>query len=731
MVGQRFRTWLWQWRGVAISVPCVTLVLAVLRGIGWLQPLELAAYDALLRSRLSPDGESRVAIVGITERDMTETLDRPIPSDVELAQLLETIRNARPRAIGLDIYRDLPHPPGTDRLERVFSTTPNLIGIRKLIGRPGNFPVAAPLILSEAGQVGANDVPLDRDGRIRRAYLFVKSIEGETVAGLGLRLAELYLKSEGLEPEATPDDPNTMQLGGARFDRFERHDGGYVRADDSSYQILINYQNTSFDRVSLTDVISGRVSPEFFFDRVVLIGYVAESANDFHLTSIGNIAGVEIQAQIASHIIAMAFGERPAIRTLSEPLEWLWIVTWIAIASILSWSKRHVFEASRVSFGLIAGWGMLGFGVVVAAYFAFQIGWWLPLVPPFLGVFSSAAAIAIYLAAGATQMRRIFGRYLTDEVVTTLLETPEGLNFKCQRQTVTILMSDLRGFSTISERLSPERVVELLDIYLGKMTDIITSYNGTINEFVGDGIVVFFGAPTSAEDDIDRSIACALSMQLAMPEINQKLARQNLPSVQMGIGINTGEVVVGNIGSLKRAKWSVIGTHINLASRIESCTVGGQILISDSTQNSALSDLQIDRTLTIEMKGFEKPILIHEVCGISGRYNLKLPRLEDDWIALTSEIPIYYKELSGKSIDDRMFVGHITKLSKRGAEIRGSSVEELLTNLKIHLIESSESYAGDIYAKVMEHSDRDEVTFYVRFTAETPQLDRLLSKSLQ
>ncbi|MGC9504892.1 CHASE2 domain-containing protein [Baaleninema sp.] len=727
-MGQGFRGWLWQWRGAIASIPSVTAILALLRLAGALQPLELAAYDGLLRWRPPEPPASRVMLVGVTEKDITETLGRPVLSDGELAQLLERIREANPRAIGLDIYRDLPHPPGSDRLDRVFATTPNLIGIRKVVGWNGNPPIDANAILTEAGQVGANDVKSDDDGKMRRAYLFIRSTDSELVTGLGLQLAQQYLKPYNIEPEPAPQDPDTMQLGAARFPQFRGDDGGYVRADDSGYQILIDYRNSSIDRVSLTDILSGRVSPDFFRDRIVLIGYVAESANDIHLTPLGYMTGVEIQGHITRQIIATALGERPPIRSLSEPVEWLWILSWIVLASLWSWQKRHVFEASRLSVSLWLGWGVLGIGVFAAVWAAFARGWWLPVVPPLLGIFGSAAAIAIYLAASATQLRRIFGRYITDEVVATLLETPEGLNFQCRRQVVTILMSDLRGFSTLSEQLTPERVVELLDIYLAEMTDIITYYKGTINEFIGDGILVFFGAPISAEDDIDRAIACALAMEAAMPKINQKLTGKNLPEIQMGIGINTGEVVVGNIGSSKRAKWSVIGSHINLAARIESCTVGGQVLISDSTKQGVLGQLNIDRTFEIEVKGFENSILIHDVTGISGKYSLKLPSVEEELVKLSEPVEVLYRELSGKSVRDISNTGRILQLSDCAAEIQGNSIEEPLTNLKINITNGEGVGIGDIYAKVTRRQEDDETRFYVRFTAKTPQLDALLRR---
>jgi adenylate cyclase len=185
-----------------------------------------------------------------------------------------------------------------------------------------------------------------------------------------------------------------------------------------------------------------------------------------------------------------------------------------------------------------------------------------------MALFGSAIAIAGYLVHTATGMRQTFGRYLTDEVVANLLETPEGLQLGGEKRKVTILMSDLRGFSALSERVSPEIAVSVINFYLEVMTEVISQYHGTINELMGDGMLVMFGAPISREDDSQRAIACALAMQLAMDRVNQHNQQLNLPPLEMGIGINTGEVLVGNIGSQKRAKYTVMGSPVNLASRL-------------------------------------------------------------------------------------------------------------------------------------------------------------------
>jgi adenylate cyclase len=340
-------------------------------------------------------------------------------------------------------------------------------------------------------------------------------------------------------------------------------------------------------------------------------------------------------------------------------------------------------------------------------------------------------------------IRHIFGRYLTKEVVAQLLETPSGLTLGGKRQRITILTSDLRGFTAISERLPAEEVIEVLNYYLGLMTDVITEYEGTIDEFMGDGILVFFGAPNSREDDATRAIACAVSMQLAMKEVNEHLVKLDLPLLEMGIGINTGEVVVGNIGSEKRTKYGVVGNQVNLTYRIESYTTGGQIYISESTLQEVGDIVCINSEKRVQPKGVQNTINIYEVGGIKGQYNLFLPQEEEVFFPINRPILLQYAFLEGKHLGENTFEACLIELSHRGAKIysecrRKDDLPIELTNIKLDLIgqflsentlitqeinpinreliqEFSEELKGDIYAKVISVIP-DQKIFTIRFT---------------
>jgi adenylate cyclase len=314
-------------------------------------------------------------------------------------------------------------------------------------------------------------------------------------------------------------------------------------------------------------------------------------------------------------------------------------------------------------------------------------------------------------------IRATFGRYLSDDVVAGLLGGSDGLKLGGQKREVTILMSDLRGFTSVTEGLPPEAVVGILNSYLGAMVDIITKHQGTIDEFIGDGILVLFGAPVQRHDDARRAVACALEMQLAMTAVNERFRREWLPEVEMGIAINTGPVVVGNIGSAKRTKYGVVGSHVNLTGRIESFTVGGQILISELTLNAAGPGLRVGREVTIQAKGFKEPIRVHELTGLGDEYGLFLPERRHTLVALAKPLQVRYTIAEDKAVGGPTHAGALLSVGEGVAELRPERPLRLFTNLQMHLQDAAgEDVPGDVYGKVADIPvDGDSVL--VRFTS--------------
>jgi len=320
-------------------------------------------------------------------------------------------------------------------------------------------------------------------------------------------------------------------------------------------------------------------------------------------------------------------------------------------------------------------------------------------------------------------LKKMFGRYLSTEVMNSLLENPSALELGGERRNVTILMSDLRGFTALSERLEPEQVVKMLNGYFEVMVEVVHQYNGTINEIIGDSLLVIFGAPQEMPDRAQRAIACAIAMQNAMAEVNEKNRNNGLPELETGIGLHDTEVIVGNIGSSKRIKYSVVGSGVNMASRIESYTVGGQILISESVRKEASGILRIDGQREVLPKGAEEPLRIYEIGGIASRYNIALEEKDSELVILRQKLPLRYTILEGKHVDKKGLEGLVVRLSKKSAEIASEEPVELLTNLKMNLGDVYEELAvKDFYGKVMERLGENGNSYLVRFTSVPPEV---------
>ncbi|MBD2577392.1 adenylate/guanylate cyclase domain-containing protein [Oscillatoria sp. FACHB-1406] len=734
----KLKKFLWEWRGVWIAGPTSATLILLLRFVGGLQMPELLVLDEYMRHRPTVPADKRIAIVGINEEDVKQIGQAIVPDRV-YAEAIDKLKAQQPRAIGLDIYRDLPVPPGHEELVKVFESTPNLVGIEKVVGDSGKEMVAPPPVLKAKGQVGANDLIIDSDKRIRRGFMYLESAKGETVFSFPLHLALQYLDRDGISPRNVEGSDDTWWLGKTLFTQFKSNHGGYIRADAGGFQTIIDYRGGSgyFETVPLSDILNNRVPKDWARDRVILIGVVGESFNDSYFTPYSGsllrspkpVAGVEIHAALVSQILNAAIDGRPLFRSWSEPVENAWIVLWAVGGAILAWkwrktTKRWVFMLTRAIAPSIAIGVLMG-----GTYIAYLYGWWLPVVPPLLAFAGSTLAITGYMAYTASKIRHTFGRYLTDAVVANLLESPEGLKLGGKRQCITILTSDLRGFTALSERLPPEEVVTILNLYLKAMLATIQEHEGTIDKFLGDGILVHFGTPETRPDDAQRAVACAIAMQLAIEEVNRTLTEMNLPLLEMGIGIHTGECVVGNIGSELHAEYTVIGNHVNLAFRIETYSTGNQILISQDTLAAiGAENLRIDGEKQVKPKGVKDNISLYEIGGIGDRYNLYLPKNEEQFIRLRWELPVLYFVLEGKQVSDTIFKGNIVSISTKGVEIRiekgnTDSMPPPLSNLKINFLKLGDRFgiSEDVYAKVLDRT-ASRRTFYIHFTYKPPTI---------
>jgi adenylate cyclase len=259
----------------------------------------------------------------------------------------------------------------------------------------------------------------------------------------------------------------------------------------------------------------------------------------------------------------------------------------------------------------------------------------------------------------------------------------------------------------MSEQMEPQALISMLNHYLGAMTDVIQRYNGTIIEFIGDGILAIFGAPVASEQHAADAAAAAVAMQMQMDAINEWNVSRGYPVLEMGIGLNTGEVIVGNIGSEKRTKYGVVGSHVNLCGRIESYTIGGQILISPRTRDMISCELEIAQELEVYPKGVKGMLTLSHITGIGEPYNLSCGSDSGSDNMLAVNIPIGFKRISEKHCSESVFEGTITAINEKNAMLRTQTPISVFENISLCADNS-------VFCKVLSAQGQE---YLLRFTA--------------
>jgi CHASE2 domain-containing sensor protein len=375
----------------------------IARMTGSLQVLEWTAFDQVLRSRPVESADAQIVIVGIDENDIKTVGKYPIP-DPTLAKLLQTLQSYQPRAIGLDIFRDL--TKGSDRAEltQVLRSSSNLVGIESALNSNPALTVKPPPELP-LDRIGFADVVIDADGKLRRSLLASK-VEGKTRYSFAFLLAQMSLRSEGVRLNHGSRASDPIQFGAVTLPKFQTNTGGYTNAKAGGNQILLNFRAASkpFAIVSLTDVLNNRVSPDLIRDRIVLVGMTATSVNDTFMTSATKgtlfsnvldpeqyqlIYGVEYQAHATSQILDAVLNHRPLLRTWLEGWEYVWILGWgllgIALGLILQSPWKTLLSLA-----------MSGFILILICYGLILLGWWIPLVPALLSLCATGLTTSLF-----------------------------------------------------------------------------------------------------------------------------------------------------------------------------------------------------------------------------------------------------------------------------------------------------------------------------------------------
>ena len=387
-------------RVLLTSLVATALVLGV-RYLGGLQTWELQAFDQLLRLRSPEPPDQRLLIVTITEDDLhlpEQAQRQGSLSDLALAKLLQKLTPMKPRAIGLDVYRDVPLNSLSAQLTAELKRQPNFFAICKVNDPEGNFPEIAPLPNLLSDRQGFSDVVIDTDTVLRRHLLTMDRTPASacsTSYALSTQLVFQYLKSEGISPQYMPQ--GNLQLGNQVFQRLHKNGGGYQQADTAGYQILLNYRlgQSSLSpapTVSLKDVLAGRLKLEDVRDRIVLIGVTAMSSEDYLATPYGQrTPGVYIQAQMVSQLISAVKDGRAPIEVWAWQAEILWIWIWSVGGGVLVWRCRSLPWLLGLE---VAALGTLG----IICFYELTQSQWVPLVPTALGFLITSASVAFIVA---------------------------------------------------------------------------------------------------------------------------------------------------------------------------------------------------------------------------------------------------------------------------------------------------------------------------------------------
>jgi adenylate cyclase len=624
-----------------VASALVFLSILALRRAGSLESLELAAYDWY--SRLRPDvsaSDSRIVLIAITERDIHNQGRWPL-ADATLAQVLEMLTQYRPRAIGLDIYRDIVVPPGREELNAILSGNRHIIAVTKL-GEGGADGIPPPPVLQHTDQVGFSDIVVDPGGIVRRGLLFLDDAE-RVAYSLPLRLALLYLRAEGIKPQPDPANPQHIRLGPTTIRPLEMNDGGYVGVDARGYQFLLDFKGVrkAFPSFSLTTLLAGEIDPQAIKDKIVLIGVTAESVKDFFYTPFSRglqtdqqMSGIELHGHIVSQLLRFGLDGNSPVATTSDRREEAWILLWSIMGGAIGlWVRspwRFVLSAAS--------------GLVVLAftdYVAFVSGWWIPLVPSAMAWVISAAVVTAYMSNQEKRQRallmQLFTKYVPNKEVAEIIwqqrdQLLDGGRLRSQNLIATVLFTDLMGFTAMSESRDPQAVMDWLNAYMEAMAQHVINHGGVIDKYIGDSIMAIFGVPlprqTDAEisQDAANAVNCALEMERSLRQLNSDWQEQQLPTIGMRIGIFTGPLVAGSLGSAQRLEYTVIGDTVNTASRLEGfekdlVALDGlnspcRIIIGEATLQRLGHQFATQHLGEVSLKGKDQKITVY---GVSGR----------------------------------------------------------------------------------------------------------------
>ncbi len=641
--------------GLAIALASALLAL-LLYQIPLLKTMELKIYDLEFRTLSQPSKANPDIVMIKIDDESVEKMDQaldlgrfPWPRDV-YKDLLNYFERAKPRVITFDILflendksadgpeRDQELVEATSRLGNVIHAMEvnDTLDFRPRTAIPGGY-VLGPEIeehssiklpfdsLAKASRmVGHTFTALDADGPIRRSVPFVR--QGNTYyPSLAIATAMVALK---LQPADVRLDAAGLHLGDRLIPLMEVRPEYEKRIH--TRHMLVNYRGPAYADagrkkttylsyrfcdlyLSELQIEAGQqpsVDPKVFRDKIIFIATTAAGLHDLFQTPFGaegKMPGMQIHASVVDSILSRSF-LRPAR------------IFWVALLLLTS-----TLAVGLLGVYLDFWWSMLaaatvGFSGAGMAALSFRNGIWLACVPALAGLvlaqFSGVAYKYFVEDKAKRQVKALFSRYVSPQVVKELIEDPAKARLGGHRRAMTVLFSDIRGFTTLSEAGKPEDVIKQLNEYFSRMVELLFEHHGTLDKFVGDMIMGLFGAPVQDPDHADHAVQMALAMLRELKSLNERWRSEGRPEFDIGIGINTGDMIVGNVGSERTLSYTVIGDNVNLGSRLESLNkeFKSHIIISEFTKN-VLKGNYFTRPLgSVKVKGKTREVSIYEVC---------------------------------------------------------------------------------------------------------------------
>ncbi|MBW2304385.1 MAG: adenylate/guanylate cyclase domain-containing protein [Deltaproteobacteria bacterium] len=458
-----------------------------------------------------------------------------------------------------------------------------------------------PILSRAADGTGCISVIPDPDGVIRWFPLVVKCGEGLYMP-LSLQALWQYLDKPQLMVRINDYGIDGIQMGRT-----------FIPTEESG-QFLINYLGPpkTFPHYSAADILQKKFSKGTFTNKIVLVGSTAKGTFDTRNTPFGpGFTGLEIHATVMDNILKKDFLRKPRWAVTHDLLA-------IVILGLLTGLGLPRLSAIR---GFLYAMGLFLVHILIGRWLFIHHGYWVNLVYPLLTVLLVYTSLTLFYYFTEERERKkvknAFSYYVSGAVANEMLKTPGKLKLGGEKKNLSVLFSDIRGFTTISEGLSPEELVRLLNEYLTVMTDIVFKYEGTLDKYIGDAIMAVFGAPLDQADHAHRACTTALDMVQALKGLNEKWVEEGKRPLEIGIGINSGMMMVGNMGSEQRFDYTVMGDAVNLGSRLEGANkrYGTRILISEFTYERVRDDFTCMELDSVRVKGKQKPVRIYQLLG--------------------------------------------------------------------------------------------------------------------